>query len=332
MRHRPEDENDLKELADLNAAPWMVEALRMNPDYTCWGPHEDSMFRRNPDEGPDEFGRVGKSSWSCRFLQNGWREHDLDDFNEIVHFYFQVDRESKPCVTCVQTGYHPDAQWVTESFCAHSSPFKRRTEQQERAKMLLASFGSRLPTAPLLEENSFPSAEVLSRYGPEFLEFCSTMRSSLFGEWSRSITQDEVDALVEAGRLRDFTHRWEEGKWISKESPVTAEQVNADQDAGPGKRVGFGHDAINRCILIEARLKRYGIPKSCPTCDGESFLYTAPAAHLNLILWVLHPRKGAARGVEYSHIQESDMPDILKTLREAARRNADRFRRIGATP
>jgi len=43
MRKYPENENDLRELKDLNVEDWQAEALKMNPSYVFWGPHEDYM-------------------------------------------------------------------------------------------------------------------------------------------------------------------------------------------------------------------------------------------------------------------------------------------------
>ena len=41
MRHYPTDEDDMKEVARLEAPTWMVEQLKLNPSYVHWGPHED---------------------------------------------------------------------------------------------------------------------------------------------------------------------------------------------------------------------------------------------------------------------------------------------------
>lgn len=46
MRTKPQDDDDREDLAKLNAEPWMVKALELNPDYPHWGPHEDYMAKR----------------------------------------------------------------------------------------------------------------------------------------------------------------------------------------------------------------------------------------------------------------------------------------------
>lgn len=125
--------------------------------------------------------------------------------------------------------------------------------------------------------------------------------------WKDKITQDELDALIEGGRVK---------------AGATVEEMNAQNR--PGAR-GMGHDAINRWILTSARLKRLGIPEKCPECAGSGDVFTAPAAHVTLTLWMLHPRKGCSRGVEISQVEQGDLPAVFAWLKEAAKRNAQRF-------
>ena len=125
--------------------------------------------------------------------------------------------------------------------------------------------------------------------------------------WNDKITQDELDALIESGRLKPG---------------ATLEEVNGGN--APGAR-GFGHDAINRHILTEARLKRLGLPVHCDFCGGDGYVYTAPAAHASLTLWMLHPRKGCSRGVEIKTLKQEDLPAVFAWLKAAAERNAERF-------
>ena len=86
------------------------------------------------------------------------------------------------------------------------------------------------------------------------------------GMWCHHLAQADVDALVAAGRLMDFTHTCtrEEG-WKPKNPPVTpaAAQVNE------WSLNGFGHDSINAWIVIGARCKREGFDDTCTACDGH---------------------------------------------------------------
>lgn len=238
---------DNDEAARLNAEPWQLELLKANPSYLGWGPHEDYMCGE---------GEV----WSSRIIVPTWAEFGpwkLDELNECVNFYFEVNRASEDCKTCGGNGYHPDAQRVANSFYPHQC-----------------------------DQIDIPRSEA----------------------WHDKITQDEVQALVDGGRLRDV------------KSPTAAEVNEAQHKPGFGR-----HDGINRMILIDARLKRLGLPQHCPTCEGHGSVFTEPAAHVSLVLWWLHPRKGCSRGIEVTTIQQADLPAVAKFLREAADRNATRF-------
>lgn len=83
--------------------------------------------------------------------------------------------------------------------------------------------------------------------------------------WSHHLTQEDVDALIAAGRLMDFTHTWDsERRWqpIEPSPVVTAEQVNR------WSLGGLGHDSLNCGIVIKARCARDGVPHRCSACKG----------------------------------------------------------------
>lgn len=265
MRTPPEDERDEQDLAKLNAEPWQIELLSLNPDYPHWGPHEDYMCGKG-------------NGWASPQSFSSWEEFgpwQLDDLNECVNFYFQVDRASKECSACGQTGYNPETRRIADSFYCHD---------MDRAE-------------------------------------------SLRLRWCDKITQDEVDALVGRDRLR----RWTGSEWAQHDPPLTADEVNRAAGAARGGRLRgelfMVHDAINRSILIETRAKRLGVWGNCPECNGEGYLFTEPSAHVNLVLWWAHPRKGATRGIEV-RITRDDVPAALRLLAEAAKRNAERFARV----
>lgn len=300
----PTDKYDAEEAARLGAEPWQLAMLARNPDYTCWGPHEDYMW-------------VKGDGWNSPIKVASWSEFkwNLDTLNECVNFYFFIGRASASCAVCAGSGYHPDAQWVTESFYEHSSPFVRGD------RPLMAAFAERFGGAPHQELHgpcSFPSAEVLARYAPGFREFCEAMRAG-DGYWVNKITQDEADALVVAGRLRTFR----DGK--HETVPRTASEVNAANGRGALLLREMDHDGINRSILCRTRCERFGIPTTCPTCDGHGSVFTESESHLGIVFWWIHPRKGASRGVEVLSIERKQVPEVLKFLRTAAKRNAKRF-------
>lgn len=259
---------DDEDRAELNAEPWMFEMLSLNPGYVHWGPHEDYMWKK-------------RDGWDSPITNIGWSQFELslDELNECVNFYFQIDRKSKACGSCNGEGYNPETQKIAEEFYDMRGCF---------------------------------------------------MGGSGHGKnrWCDKITVDEVQALVDHNRLFDLTHHVEKGKgWVPNDPfPVIDEAFTEKVNAWERGR-GMGHDAINRGILVETRAKRLGVYGRCPECNGHGYSFVEDKGTLNLVLWVLHPRKGASRGWEILDLKKDDMPAVLKFLREAAERNFQRFQK-----
>jgi len=100
--------------------------------------------------------------------------------------------------------------------------------------------------------------------------------------WCNKITQDEVDKLVEEGRLMDFTHRLDSEGWRPIDPPpkITAEMVNAWAGS---KRLG--HDAINRTVCVRQRARRLGVYGHCPACGGRGDSWETPQAKADAEAW-----------------------------------------------
>lgn len=243
MRIYPKDSYDMDELQRLNAEPWMIELLRCNPSYPFWGNHEDYMIR---DEG----------DWSSRqtipSVSELWK---LNDYNEVVNFYFELIRDSHECKACEGSGLNPETLQLKK----------------------------------------------------DWYDFDDTGR-----RWDSNLVQEEVDALWDNHRLScDF------------ESKPTAAEVNTWN-----RGRGIGHDAINQWICVETRAKRLGIWGECRCCNGTGHIFDADKAHVELQLWVLHPRIGASRGLRVTNVEKSDVPRIVQYLKEARQRNDDKFSKI----
>jgi len=190
--------------------------------------------------------------------------------NTVWKGYVNLRPGPNDCHVCDGGGYHPDAIWVSGSFYRHSSPFVFDPRNDEIKAAFTGIFGGR-SVGEVHACCSFPSEKTLRKYGPAFREFCVSMLDC-DGSWNDKITQDEVQALVDQDRLMDFTHTCEHGEgWKRREDGYipTAEEVNANQHP-----VGLGgHDAINRLILIESRLRRLGLPIYCPKCKGKGYIW-----------------------------------------------------------
>ena len=111
--------------------------------------------------------------------------------------------------------------------------------------------------------------------------------------WNTQIDEGDVQALIENGRLPDFTRRprtqehhdildrlAEEGKpayWLTESNGYvpTPLEVNA------WSKNGFGHDAINAMVCCTARAARYGVAAECLSCGGRA---TVPDPELEKLI------------------------------------------------
>jgi len=91
MRTYPEDVED-KVLTYLKAEEWQLNMLKLNPSYVHWGVYEDYMNK--------------KKGWDSRVINENWSEFEftLDEYNEVVNFYFEVYRERHNCDECEGSG------------------------------------------------------------------------------------------------------------------------------------------------------------------------------------------------------------------------------------
>lgn len=148
----------------------------------------------------------------------------------------------------------------------------------------------------------------------DFYDFAHTGR-----RWSDNVTQDEVDALVEHDRLREWRGPVE--RWVSV--PRTAAEVNA---ANARDRSPFGdmsHDGINRWILIETRAKRLGVYGHCEACDGGT-IWRSPEARAEYEAWApTEPPTGEAWQMWETTSEGSPISPPMPTPEALARWLAD---------
>ena len=238
------DEYDVEQMAKLNAEEWQINCLAKNPDYTYWGNYEDYMSDKNGIWGsPIEIESVA-DLWG------------LDVLNELVNFYFFIERESHTCPDCNGLGLNKATCELNRSWYDFERTGKR---------------------------------------------------------WCDKITQDEVDALWEARRLRTYFN----------EKP-TADKVNE-----AAKQHAFVHDGINRWVCVKTRAKRLGIYGDGENKDCiDGVIYDSDKATLKLQMWFIHPRKGASRGVILQNIKENEVEAVINYLKTARQRNYDRFSKL----
>lgn len=102
--------------------------------------------------------------------------------------------------------------------------------------------------------------------------------------WNHHLNELDVAALLEAGRLWDFTRHWdsEARKWVDNDPVVipTPQQVN------DWSLSGMGHDSINQWAVVGAECERRGIVSSCPHCDGEGATWPSKEDEAACEAWV----------------------------------------------
>lgn len=141
--------------------------------------------------------------------------------------------------------------------------------------------------------------EAMRKISQEFFSFDNrTLR------WCSSITQDEVQVLLDKGRLND---------WTRKGITPTAEMVNEATVKG-----NWMHDAINRSYLIETRAKRLGVYGYCKLCNGKGYIADPGVEKLHEKWKQKEPPKGEGFQLWESVSEGSPISPVFKTLDELA--------------
>lgn len=161
----------------------------------------------------------------------------------------------------------------------YRSPDEKRVQLKFRQAAMLGFPGEERPLIPF---SPFDREAAITREAQRLYEWCFQ------GHWNHLLIQADVDALIEHGRLRDFTHRprtpeQEEllkqqaalggsSYWLAEPNGYhpTAAEVNE------WSLSGMAHDSINNGVCVEARCKREGVPYTCARCSGSGHVWPTP--------------------------------------------------------
>lgn len=97
MRYYPKEEYELKEAQELKAPEWMLDMLKKNPEYCSWGNYEDAMI---------------SNGFKIETVNDLW---GLDELNELINFYFFIERENIGC-DCGGTGWNQATKQLADDW------------------------------------------------------------------------------------------------------------------------------------------------------------------------------------------------------------------------
>lgn len=136
-------------------------------------------------------------------------------------------------------------------------------------------------------------------------------------QWSHHLSQADVDALLEADRLWDFTRTCRPGegwKEIDPRPHPSAAQVNE------WSLRGFVHDALNAGVVIRARCQRDGVEDACPRCEGRASVETYPGQRADAEAWQrTEPPKGRGWQLWQTVTEGGPVSPVFATPEELAR-------------
>lgn len=184
MRSYPTDKYDQKELAKLNAKDWQIELLKKNPSYPHWGNGEDYMSK----EG---------SGWDACVNLSTWGEHwQLDEYNELVNFYFEVYRKNHECPHCEGTGQNPATKQLADDWYDFANTGRRWCSKITDVEVEALVKGGRL--RDLMDVNCFYDEEI--------------------GKWIGWINGEKQEIEKPVFPTAEAVNRWNDGKGIGHDA------------------------------------------------------------------------------------------------------------------
>lgn len=144
--------------------------------------------------------------------------------------------------------------------------------------------------------------------------------------WANSITQEDVQALVDGDRLWDFTRRpinKKQEEDVKKELaegrnswlPYNNGYVPTAKEVNEWNLKGMGHDGINKHICVKAKAKKLGVYGMCEHCNGDGHVFQSKEIETLHDNWKdFEPPKGDGFQLWETTSEGSPMSPVFKTL------------------
>lgn len=227
------------------------------------------------------------------------------------------------------------------------------TGYSRQAKMLQDIWYGWLPFHPLMNgclpwspDHPAIRARAESNYAtePERKSEAERLAEHFNSGWCHNLNQSDVDALLKADRLWDFTRvprtqrqrdlvakRVATGKhnsWLPYDNRYrpTAQEVNEWSLAG------LGHDSLNAGICIDARCKANKWPSRCPKCKGNGVVWPSKQAEKEYEAWEREePPKGDGYQLWETTSEGSPISPVFSTLDELCAYAAEHCTTFGSS-
>ena len=149
--------------------------------------------------------------------------------------------------------------------------------------------------------------------------------------WMHHLSNEDVAALMEDDRLREFTHVWqiEESGSQGWKEPAEPWVLNA-AEVNRANLFGMGHDSLNQSICIAARCEREGVEVYCATCEGSSTLEAYDGQRALMEAWeATEPPTGESWQLWETVSEGSPVTPVFDTAEELAEHISNKPRLLG---
>lgn len=188
--------------------------------------------------------------------------------NKVWSGYLNPHYTAKECSHCGGSGYSPEAKHLADLWYGYV-PFKPEDRgsipftPDDEAVMAFAT--RNVTRAPEFYGSGKMAIHI------EAIRLCALWNNS----WSHHLNSDDINALVAADRLYDFTHTFDPVNRWKKKDPAylpTPREVNIWSISG------LGHDSINQWVCVKAECARKGVSYTCDECGGAGNHWPSPEA------------------------------------------------------